>query len=246
MLVNVFLTLLAIGLSLAFLFGAIAAWGALTDWCLKDRQKAIARKPVEPRKPIEPKELDPNTFLGKLFGSSKKEAPDPYRVLSKEESWELEGDKPTLARITPLTKYERICAKEYVDQSKSYKDLDGKAEIVNKLWEGRVPGYLWFDMGKVKNKKEVVSEKGLQEIKDIFFPNNPPGFGDIEFHECYWLPKNTVLRVRGADVFELEPVIDGKKLILYQVGYGDFREEYFNFWRVQFLRDQIEKFAPNK
>lgn len=171
--------------------------------------------------------------------------PDPFRELSVSEICDIEGSHLIRARFTPLTKFEKLCATKYLSQSSNFKSVDGKAEMIEELWEGKVPGYLWFNLGVIKNKQEVVSEKGLEEIKNIFFPEYSPSFGDIEFHQCFWIPETTVLRVRNAQAFALDPCIDGQKAWLYQVGYGDFQQRYVNFWRLHLLRDLIEKYAPD-
>ena len=177
--------------------------------------------------------------------------PDPYRDPEPNEQFKLYKyqDPVYVARHTPLTNYERIWAKSYLARSKSPEDPTGKIEVAADLCKEDL-NYLWFNLGKIETNDlgHIKNANRINEvIKSIFFKEREPSFGDIEFHGSRWFDKDTtVVRIRRGEVLIPEFEIDGKKVWLYQVGYGDYEGQYINFWRLHQVREQIEKYGKDK
>lgn len=106
----------------------------------------------------------------------------------------------------------------------SWRDPVGKEEFVHEVYDGKIPGYLWYALGEKRLTRE-----DCKEIAKFFWGESVSGFGDLEFHGSYYSAQGVTraLRIRDPKRFAAELVVGDAKYPLYQTGVNQpFFETY--------------------
>jgi hypothetical protein len=98
---------------------------------------------------------------------------------------------------------------------KSWHDPAGKDEFVSSLYNGEVPQYLWYSVPDITS----LTREESQPLRDFFWGEAGPTFGDIELHASRSSEVVRGLRIRHARQFAAEIELNGKLYPLYQVGH---------------------------
>jgi len=100
--------------------------------------------------------------------------------------------------------------------SGDWRSPEGKEAFVKELYDGRRPSYLWFAV-----PAERVEAEDVQRLRDIFWPQGGPDFGDLELHPSGRDGVVAGLRIRDPEVLLVEVEVGGQVCPLYQVGHAD-------------------------
>ena len=104
-----------------------------------------------------------------------------------------------------------------------WKKPDGKEAVVNLSWGGKVPDFVWYDLGETnlpREQLEVLHNLAAQ----VAFPSVLPRPSSVEFVRDIRFGDHAVMKIHNPLVFL--PVIDGH--VLYAVGnpYGNSEDVY--------------------
>lgn len=136
-------------------------------------------------------------------------------------------------RAARLAGYQqRIAAARHLLFGDGWGDSSGKEEFVRAVYEGKMPQYLWYDIGLSQPSQEE-----WEVLAKTFWGEQGPGWGDREIHRFGHSGVLNGLRIRSPKKFAEFIVIGGRHCPLCQTGHGDQSDEPMVFLPALYAAD---------
>jgi len=126
-----------------------------------------------------------------------------------------------------------IAAEYYLPTNKTWRDPDGKENLVKVLYNSKVPQHLCYTLGSNKPTKE-----DELKIAEQFWGLGERNLGDFRIEQTSSKLIGRALIIHMARKFATEVIVNGQKCPLYQVGYPQKEDTKYIFFPELYAQEE--------